>query len=119
MRYVNCESQWAVIAFKGLLPGTALYENLIRSPPKDMDDIFTRVEGEILLERAKESQEARLTATVTSKEVEGYPTMWNHQNKGSPQDCSPEVWSTIHPITIYKRHKHEEIFKKPPPPTRG
>ena len=56
MREINCEPRYAAIAFReGLLPGTALYRNLIRNPPKDMDDVLTRVEGEIRLERDKEA----------------------------------------------------------------
>lgn len=80
-----------------------------------MDDVVTKVEGAIRLKRAKEAQEARLTTTITSKEFEKYTTMCNHQSKRSSKYCSPEEWFTIHPVTIYKRYKHEEIFRKPPP----
>lgn len=56
MRGISCEPQYAAIAFReGLLPGTTLFKNLIRNPPKDMDDVLTQVEGEIRLERAKEA----------------------------------------------------------------
>lgn len=56
MRYVNYKPQYTVIAFREcLLPGTALYENLICNPPKDVDDIVTKVEGEICIEKAKEA----------------------------------------------------------------
>lgn len=60
---------------RSLLPDTALYENLILNPPKDLYVIFTRVEREIRLKKAKEAQEARLTTTITSKEVKRYATM--------------------------------------------
>lgn len=57
MRYVNCKPQYAAIAFcKGLLLGTALYANLIHNPLKDIDDIVTEIEGEILIEKAKEAK---------------------------------------------------------------
>ncbi|XP_062005720.1 uncharacterized protein LOC133722876 [Rosa rugosa] len=89
MSHVNCAPQFAPIAFReGLLLGTPLYESLLGDPPKDMEDIITRVEGEIRIEKAKEACEARLTAVVTSREVE-----WNntkndiHSDRGGkPQD---------------------------------
>ena len=116
MRYVNCEPQCAAIAFReGLFPGAALFENLIRNPPKNMDNVLTRVEGEIRLERAREIQEARVIDVIALRECEKNATMQNHQNKESPQDYPHEEWFTIHPVTIYKRHCHEDIFKKPSP----
>ncbi|XP_062015884.1 uncharacterized protein LOC133732360 [Rosa rugosa] len=122
MHHVNCDPQFAAISFgEGLLLGTPLCESLLRDPPKDMDDIITRVQGEIRIEKAKEAREAQLTAVVTSREVE-----WNntkndiHSDKGGkPKDYPLEEWFTIHPVTIYKRHGHEGIFEKPPPPTGG
>ena len=70
MRYVNCEPQYAAIAFReGLLPGTALYENLIRNPPKDMDDIITKVEREIRIEKAKEALEVKITVDDALRET--------------------------------------------------
>ncbi|XP_061993647.1 uncharacterized protein LOC133711558 [Rosa rugosa] len=74
MSHVNCDPQFAAIAFReGLLFGTPLYESLLRDPPKDMDGIITRVEGEVRIEKEKEAREARLTVVVTSREVE-----WNN-----------------------------------------
>ena len=60
MRHVNCEPQFAAIAFReGLLPNSTLYESLLRDPPKDMDNIVTRVKGEIRIEKAREAREVR------------------------------------------------------------
>ena len=70
MRQVSVEPQFAAIAFReGLLPDSALYENLLRNPPKDMDDIVTRVEGEIRIENAKAAKQTRMTAVVTSNKI--------------------------------------------------
>ncbi|XP_062020992.1 uncharacterized protein LOC133737465 [Rosa rugosa] len=118
MRHVNCDPQFAAIAFReGLLFGTPLCKSLLRDPPKDMDDIITRVQGEIIIEKAKEAREAQLTAVVTSREVEWNNTKNDIQSDkgGKPQDYPLEEWFTIHPVTIYKRHDHEGIFEKPPP----
>ena len=65
MRQVNCEPQFAAIAFReGLLPDSALYESLMRDPPKDMDDIVTGVEGEIRIESAKTAKQTRITTVL-------------------------------------------------------
>ena len=54
MMHISCNPQCAAIAFReGLFPGTPLYENLLRNPPRDMDDIIIRVEGKIRVEGAK------------------------------------------------------------------
>ena len=113
-----------MIAFrKGLLPGTALYENLIRNPPKDMDDIVTKVEGEIRIEKAKEAQEARVTAVVASRQRENNHGR-NDRNEKNGRRFREEIrprnnpigeWFTLSPTHIYRRHQHEGIFKKPPP----
>jgi hypothetical protein len=123
MRGINCEPQYAAIAFReGLLPETALYRNLIRNPPKNMDDVLTRVEGEIRLEKASEAQEARFTAAVTSREprrnsreMESHGSRERNSRGERSEDHPLREWFTASPVHIYKQHSQEGIFKKPPP----
>ncbi|XP_062009701.1 uncharacterized protein LOC133726207 [Rosa rugosa] len=124
MRHVNCDPQFAAIAFReGLLLGTPLYESLLRDPPKDMDDIITRVEGEIRIERAKEAREARHVRVVTSGEdrrqnrgnyPDGRPDN-RRQYEAKPRARQPKEWFTLSPTAIFRKHQHEGLFTKPPP----
>lgn len=70
MRYINYEPQYVVIWFcEGLLSGTALYENLIRNPSKNMEDVIAKVEREIQIEKAKEALEVGITMDDALRET--------------------------------------------------
>ncbi|XP_024196298.1 uncharacterized protein LOC112199524 [Rosa chinensis] len=124
MRHVNCDPQFAAIAFREeLLLGTPLYENLLRDPPKDMDNVITRVEGEIRIERAKEAREARYTSVVASGDERrqnrgnhpGVRTDNRHHYEIKPRTRPPKEWFTLSPAAIFRKHQHEGLFTKPPP----
>ncbi|XP_024172011.1 uncharacterized protein LOC112178021 [Rosa chinensis] len=124
MRHVNCDPQFAAIAFReGLLLGTPLYESLLRDPPKDMDDIITRVEGEIRIERAKEAREARYTNVVASGDDRrqnrgsrhGVRQDNRHPYEAKPRARFPKEWFTLSPTAIFRKHQHKGLFTKPPP----